>query len=608
MALKNPVRRLGWYRQEVEAWSAPLGDDARQAVSAMSSNAWWIPAVPELSRFRLAPATSLNLLRSWLHRRGIHGRPVVWTLENSGCQGLDDFEVRAVLESFASVDRVWQVPVSPELSRILAVGTLRHHTRAYLFEVSLGDPADTIEAHLRSLRRRTALLVLLVERDRATSERGAGRIARMLSHFSASGRCALAFRSAARDVGDLREELAVLQNHGCDGFSIVCLPPAFPWDRSVIRALNGLGLRAGLLPERAGRLQLNDEAEIAGAYQQGGSYLASLFDPRIPAAVLPDQPWLQLVRTSVDPEIQNEDDVLNRRLARLELLLDFQRMETYLRGMAESISLQQRYHEYRVYNWPAPNPSRVLDLKDAGRLSDPRALNAVVAHHRWRPWSGMRRNSDVHTIAEHEAMDRLRALTAVLSEQRASHSYLEQVAREPLRSDIQHFARFVPASIGRVLELGCGYGQLARELLPRSTTYTMLDLSLPMLQLAPSSRRVAADIHALPFRAAVFDSVIANNVLEHAYDPVQALSEVARTLVPDGALYALIPMDALNAEHGVTTHLWKADRRSVRLALEAAGLALSREELVDLYALGVPGAFPQCNGLVLAVEAKRRAG
>ena len=44
------------------------------------------------------------------------------------------------------------------------------------------------------------------------------------------------------------------------------------------------------------------------------------------------------------------------------------------------------------------------------------------------------------------------------------------------------------------------------------------------------------------------DGVIANNSLEHLYEPAVARREVAGVLAPDGRLFALIPLDELNPD------------------------------------------------------------
>lgn len=49
------------------------------------------------------------------------------------------------------------------------------------------------------------------------------------------------------------------------------------------------------------------------------------------------------------------------------------------------------------------------------------------------------------------------------------------------------------------------------------------------------------DVQALPFNDASFDLVIANHLLEHVTDPMQALSELYRVLRPSGVLVAQTP-------------------------------------------------------------------
>jgi len=101
----------------------------------------------------------------------------------------------------------------------------------------------------------------------------------------------------------------------------------------------------------------------------------------------------------------------------------------------------------------------------------------------------------------------------------------------------------------RVLELGCGPGQLwAQNLdrLPEGWTVTLSDLSAGMVAQARQSLKdvtpifafVQADAQAIPFADGAFDAVIANHMLYHVPNREKAYSEVKRVLKPGGRLYA----------------------------------------------------------------------
>jgi SAM-dependent methyltransferase len=105
----------------------------------------------------------------------------------------------------------------------------------------------------------------------------------------------------------------------------------------------------------------------------------------------------------------------------------------------------------------------------------------------------------------------------------------------------------VPAG-GKVLDLGCGTGELARFLSAAGFRVTGCDISASMLAgavAAPGGTvewvRLNLDWQVLPFPAAAFDAVVASSVLEYVSSPSQALAECARVLRPGAVMLATVP-------------------------------------------------------------------
>ena len=93
----------------------------------------------------------------------------------------------------------------------------------------------------------------------------------------------------------------------------------------------------------------------------------------------------------------------------------------------------------------------------------------------------------------------------------------------------------------RVLEAGCGWGELALRLATElGADVRAIDLSPRMVELARERGVEAqvADVCALPFQDGSFDSVTANWMLYHVPDVDLAVSELARVLRPGGRLVA----------------------------------------------------------------------
>lgn len=93
----------------------------------------------------------------------------------------------------------------------------------------------------------------------------------------------------------------------------------------------------------------------------------------------------------------------------------------------------------------------------------------------------------------------------------------------------------------RVLDVGCGRGETAGELIGRGSRVVAMDYSWDAAVLtAERTERTAAVVQAnavaLPFRDASFDRVLLSDVIEHVPWPMaeELLREVRRVLVPGG--------------------------------------------------------------------------
>jgi 2-polyprenyl-3-methyl-5-hydroxy-6-metoxy-1,4-benzoquinol methylase len=124
----------------------------------------------------------------------------------------------------------------------------------------------------------------------------------------------------------------------------------------------------------------------------------------------------------------------------------------------------------------------------------------------------------------------------------------------------------------RVLDLGCGAGDLARALRERGCTVSGVELDREAAKLAEQwcDRVVVGDLDnldlALEFGDARFDVVLAGDVLEHVKDPVTVLQQVRGILSPSGWIGVSLP----NVAHG-----------SVRLALLHGAFPYADQGLLD---------------------------
>jgi SAM-dependent methyltransferase len=96
----------------------------------------------------------------------------------------------------------------------------------------------------------------------------------------------------------------------------------------------------------------------------------------------------------------------------------------------------------------------------------------------------------------------------------------------------------VPSPRGRALEVGCGEGRVARDLIQRGHHVVGLDCCPLLIQKAaeatPHSSFVRAEAGCLPFKDASFSLVVAYNCLMDFDDMPRAVAEASRVLEPRG--------------------------------------------------------------------------
>lgn len=106
----------------------------------------------------------------------------------------------------------------------------------------------------------------------------------------------------------------------------------------------------------------------------------------------------------------------------------------------------------------------------------------------------------------------------------------------------------VTTPVGDLLDIGCGRGRLLKLLASRAHRAVGVDIDASAREVAraelllaglPNCSLRAGDMYRLPFAAGEFDTVILDDVLVDADDPVAALREARRLLAPGGQLFIL---------------------------------------------------------------------
>jgi ubiquinone/menaquinone biosynthesis C-methylase UbiE len=99
----------------------------------------------------------------------------------------------------------------------------------------------------------------------------------------------------------------------------------------------------------------------------------------------------------------------------------------------------------------------------------------------------------------------------------------------------------------RVLDIGCGYGDMLAE--TSAALRVGVDLNPGALAraatCAPGAHFVVSAVERLPFGSETFDGVICSEVLEHLDDPALLAREIVRVTSPGGSYCITVPNEAI---------------------------------------------------------------
>ena len=137
-----------------------------------------------------------------------------------------------------------------------------------------------------------------------------------------------------------------------------------------------------------------------------------------------------------------------------------------------------------------------------------------------------------------------------------------------------------PAGTFRILDAGCGTGQMTKQLEGIGEAVGM-DSASEAIAYARSrgvERLVRGSITAPPFAEQSFDCVLALDVIEHVDDDMGILTSLFRVIKPGGHLIITVPaFDALWSEHDEINHHKRRYRAPhLRMLIQEAGFDVER--------------------------------
>jgi SAM-dependent methyltransferase len=181
-----------------------------------------------------------------------------------------------------------------------------------------------------------------------------------------------------------------------------------------------------------------------------------------------------------------------------------------------------------------------------------------------------------------------------------------------LREYLRAADRIAADRPGRLLDWGCGLGQMSHLLKQRGVDVTSIEWHPDIPEGEVRRLERYPDVEAcytqepvkLPYGTAVFDAVLSMGVLEHVHDPDASLDELHRILRPGGRLYVYkLPNRRSYLEkaaraaglyyHGQLEHDKLYTVPVARALLETHGYAVEEIALANMLPLGLTSPVAQ---------------
>jgi 2-polyprenyl-3-methyl-5-hydroxy-6-metoxy-1,4-benzoquinol methylase len=197
---------------------------------------------------------------------------------------------------------------------------------------------------------------------------------------------------------------------------------------------------------------------------------------------------------------------------------------------------------------------------------------------RYRSWQNRYRSwrlSHARTVKNITSKNTLHGYNRVYRSDSLLAEYLAPARLEFYEEVAEICAPFAPR---RVVDVGCGNGQLLRSLidkLPAAPEVVVgIDRSRAGVRrarkLVPEGRFVVADLFRLPEGGDRFELVLCTEVLEHVHEPARAVEVLRRLCTPGGRVAITVPDGAQDSWEG-HVNFWTEDE--LRTFLADQGLA-----------------------------------